>query len=92
VGAAYAVEELDQELCPWCIVDGSAAERYEAEFTQVDGKVPFEVRRAVETRTPGFTRWQDERWLVHCGDAAVFLGLAVRVNWRHARRDVTEVT
>lgn len=76
VGPAYSVEELDQELCPWCIADGSASERYEAVFTEVDEKVPVEVRDAVETRTPGFIGWQQERWLVHCGDAALFLGLA----------------
>ncbi|MER7720867.1 CbrC family protein [Streptomyces flaveolus] len=31
---------------------------------------------AVAERTPGFTAWQDGQWLVHCGDAAAFLGRA----------------
>ncbi|WLW54539.1 CbrC family protein [Streptomyces sp. YU58] len=32
--------------------------------------------RAVAERTPGFSAWQQARWLTHCGDAAVFLGRA----------------
>jgi hypothetical protein len=53
VGPAYPVEDLDDKLCPWCIADGSVAERYEAVFTEVDGQVPVGVVDAVETRTPG---------------------------------------
>jgi uncharacterized protein CbrC (UPF0167 family) len=51
----------------------SAAERYEAQFTEVDSGVAPGVARAIETRTPGFSGWQQERWLVHCGDGAAFL-------------------
>lgn len=75
-GPVYAVADLGRALCPWCLADGSAAERYEAQFTEVDGEVPMDVVRAVEQRTPGFAGWQQERWLTHCGDAAVFLGRA----------------
>ncbi|WP_455351443.1 CbrC family protein [Streptomyces sp. SYSU K217416] len=74
VGPVYAVESLRQQLCPWCIADGTAAERYEAQFTEVDSGVTGEVARAIEGRTPGFSGWQQERWLVHCGDGAAFLG------------------
>ena len=28
------------------------------------------------TRTPGFSGWQQEHWLYHCGDGAAFLGAA----------------
>ncbi|MDV6288509.1 CbrC family protein [Streptomyces rochei] len=28
----YAVEELSNLLCPWCIGDGSAAAKYDAYF------------------------------------------------------------
>ncbi|ONM49903.1 CbrC family protein [Nocardia donostiensis] len=75
-GPVYAVADLHHALCPWCIADGSAAERYEAQFTEIDGSVPTDVVIAVEQRTPGFAGWQQERWLTHCGDAAVFLGRA----------------
>jgi len=82
-GPVYAAEELVDCLCPWCIADGSAAEKFEAEFTDVGWGVPEDVpRRVIEevaTRTPGFSGWQQEHWLYHCGDAASFLG---RVGWR----------
>ncbi|WP_330305041.1 MULTISPECIES: CbrC family protein [unclassified Streptomyces] len=75
-GPVYAVAGLSHALCPWCLADGSAAARYEAQFTEVDGRVPADVVRTVEQRTPGFGGWQQERWLTHCEDAAVFLGRA----------------
>ncbi|MFI5685453.1 CbrC family protein [Streptomyces sp. NPDC051636] len=28
----------------------------------------------VSRRTPGFHPWQDPHWLVHCNDAAAFIG------------------
>jgi uncharacterized protein len=79
-GPVYAAEELEDELCPWCIHDGSAAATFDADFTDVgfgvpDG-VPPAVLEEVSTRTPGFTGWQQEHWLYHCGDAAAFLGRA----------------
>lgn len=77
-GPVYAVEDLDDQLCPWCIADGSAAERFKASFTGgtlADDVLP-EVFSAVGTRTPGFTAWQEPHWLFHCGDGAAFIGLA----------------
>ena len=76
-GPVFAVEELVNELCPWCIADGSAAARFDAIFTDdaaVPAGVPEAVMVAVATRTPGFAGWQQERWLYHCGDGAAFLG------------------
>jgi uncharacterized protein len=82
VGPVYAVEELADAFCPWCIADGSAAARFNADFTDV-GNAPDDVPEAVleelAKRTPGFTGWQQEHWLYHCGDAAAFLGPA---GWR----------
>jgi uncharacterized protein CbrC (UPF0167 family) len=75
-GPVYSVADLPAPVCPWCIADGSAADRYEAQFTEVEGQVPMDVVRAVAERTPGFSAWQQARWLTHCGDAAVFLGRA----------------
>src|SRR5690242_9348045 len=77
-------DNLDQCLCPWCIADGSAHEKFDADFTDPDGvgdygswdAVPQSVVQEVACRTPGFTGWQQERWWTHCGDAAAFLGLA----------------
>jgi uncharacterized protein CbrC (UPF0167 family) len=39
-------------------------------------EVARDVLVAIVERTPGFTAWQDGQWLVHCGDAAAFLGRA----------------
>ena len=82
-GPVYcARDDLDDALCPWCIADGRAAARFDAEFTDIGSGVPDdvppEVTDEVSTRTPGFSGWQQEHWLYHCGDAAAFLGRAGR--------------
>ncbi len=75
----HAVEDLRLKLCPWCIADGSAAERFDATFNDTPWRVPEEVPEDVTDmilrRTPGFVGWQEARWLHHCGDAAEFHGL-----------------
>jgi uncharacterized protein CbrC (UPF0167 family) len=72
-----------EHVCPWCIADGSAHAKWDAEFTDsaaVGGwgrwcDVPPEVREEVAFRTPGFCTIQEARWWTHCGDAAEFLGV-----------------
>jgi uncharacterized protein CbrC (UPF0167 family) len=69
---------LEEHLCPWCIADGTAAKRFGARFNDTgstDG-ITDQVREEVESRTPGYSAWQEEQWLACCGDAAAFLGLA----------------
>ena len=77
-GPVYAVEELDDALCPWCIADGSAADRFDATLTDAGTNAPADapaaVVRELEQLTPGFSGWQQERWLYHCGDGCAFLG------------------
>lgn len=75
VGPVYADEQLDDCLCPWCIADGTAAQRFDATFTDAfaDG-VGADVLETLATRTPGFSAWQQEEWMFHCGDGAAFLG------------------
>jgi uncharacterized protein CbrC (UPF0167 family) len=77
-GPVYSTEELDQAICPWCIADGTAAEKFDAEFTDigwgVPKEVPKEVLMEVSQRTPGFSGWQQEHWLYHHSNAAAFLG------------------
>jgi uncharacterized protein len=85
-GPVYAVEEYNEQICPWCIADGSAHEKLDASFTDEDGiggggmwdEVPEEIVQEVAFRTPGFCGWQQEQWWTHCGDAAQFLGRAGR--------------
>ena len=78
VGPVFAEEELEHQLCPWCIADGNAADTYDAQFTDLTWRVPddvsAEVTEVVLRRTPGFNGWQQERWLHHCGDGAEFNG------------------
>lgn len=72
----YTAGEVDGPFCPWCIADGSAAERYEGDFADSIGLagVGEEVLHEVTRRTPGFHAWQDPHWLVHCETAAAFVG------------------
>ncbi|MFF8531888.1 CbrC family protein [Streptomyces sp. NPDC015532] len=67
-----------RRFCPWCIADGSAAERLAGEFADscgLDG-VGEDVLHEVTRRTPGLSAWQDPHRFVHCQDAAAFVGEA----------------
>lgn len=83
-GPVYAVEELDQSICPRCVANGKAHAQFDAEFTDAAGvgdyrfpkTLPESVVEEVSFRTPGFCGWQQERWLACCNDAAQFLGRA----------------
>jgi uncharacterized protein len=82
-GAVHGADDpgrLVEQLCPWCVADGSAARRFGVAFTDVGTAVPPgvppEVLDELATRTVGFTGWQREHWMYHCNDAAAFLGLA----------------
>ena len=74
----YCEEELVEALCPWCIADGSAAQRFDALFSDdhplIQAGVPAAVVEEVTRRTPGFTSWQQDQWLCCCGDACEFHG------------------
>jgi hypothetical protein len=76
--APYAEEDLESCLCPWCIADGSAAAKFNADFVDatalVKAGVPPEIIDEVRSRTPGYISWQQEEWLSHCGDACEFHG------------------
>jgi uncharacterized protein len=77
-GPVYAVGDYRDEFCPWCIADGSAAATFGAEFTDAGFGMPPDVPKAVikelARRTPGYSAWQQERWMYHCDDACAFLG------------------
>ena len=79
VGPVYAKEDLTEAFCPWCIADGSAADRFGAHFIDVGWGVPPDVPASVTDeiadRTPGFHSWQQGHWLYHCADGCAFLGV-----------------
>ena len=64
-------------LCPWCIADGSAANKFDGAFQDEyscdeiddDSKLDELIHR-----TPGYCGWQQEYWLAHCGDYCAFVG------------------
>jgi uncharacterized protein len=69
------------EICPWCIADGSAAREWRASFIipgylskAAQAKMPPEMLAELEFRTPSFLCMQQECWLDHHGEAAAFLG------------------
>ena len=58
IGTAYSPEDTDC-ICLSCIHDGSAAEKFNAEFVQF---------------APGYLSWQGEYWLACCDDYCAYLG------------------
>jgi len=74
----YARETLRDSICPWCIADGSAAEKFEAMFCDdhplAQAGLSDAVIEEVSKRTPGYDSWQQEVWLCCCNDACEFHG------------------
>lgn len=97
-GAVYCVQELSEGVCPWCIADGSAHAKFDAEFTDSAGiggryqtqKVSAAIIEELAFRTPGFSGWQQERWLACCNDAAAFVGCAGQVELQTRFPDAIE--
>jgi hypothetical protein len=76
--SVYAIDTLEDSICPWCIADGSAARKFEAMFSDdrplAQAGLPDEVIEEVTRRTPGYNSWQQEIWLSCCNDACEFHG------------------
>jgi uncharacterized protein len=85
-GPVFALDDLHEAICPWCIANSEAHLKFNAEFTdsssvgesQGVGELERKIVEEVAFRTPGFSGWQQERWLACCNDAAQFLGRAGR--------------
>lgn len=74
IGMAYSAEDIDC-ICLSCIHDGSAAEKFDAEFVQFAEEVSDpEKRDELFKRTPGYISWQGENWLACCDDYCAYLG------------------
>lgn len=100
-GPLHTEEEADEDdencvsICPWCIANGNAASKLKVEFSGFfslsdhDG-LSDEVKHEILTRTPGFITWQDQIWLVHCGDVCQYLGRAGGPEIRDLHPEVIE--
>jgi uncharacterized protein CbrC (UPF0167 family) len=84
--SVYAEADLNESICPWCIADGSAAEKFTAAFADSqplgEAGIPDEVIEQVTKRTPGYTSWQQEHWMCCCNDACEFHGDAPKMELR----------
>lgn len=79
-GPFFSVHEVE-DICPWCIKSGAAARKYDGEFqdgASVEDGASKESIDEVIHRTPGYSGWQQEQWLSHCGECCAFLG---QVGW-----------
>ena len=75
-GPVYAERDLEDALCPWCIADGKAAEKFDASFVDpeaVNSDVPQAALDELCERTPGYNAWQGGAWPACCGDAARYV-------------------
>lgn len=84
--ADYYSREYIECICPWCIADGSAHRRLHVVFNKDISASPTftispEVLDEIKHRTPGFVAWQEEFWLCHCNDAAVYIDAIGYPEW-----------
>lgn len=74
--AIYCEADVEDGICPWCIADGSAHEKFDASFTDPACFPDGIAQAAIDEvcfRTPGFSSWQQGQWLCCCNDACAFL-------------------
>ncbi len=82
----YSIDEPDY-ICPWCIADGKAAEKYDGEFNDYCGiegvspdpkdpqpSIPKQMLDEICEKTPSYSSWQQEVWLSHCNEPCAFIG------------------
>lgn len=79
-GSIYSLPKVNA-LCPWCIADGLAADKYDATFFDAyfcdddlnRVELPPEYERAVFGCTIGFATFNPIGWWVHCGEPAEYI-------------------
>jgi len=79
--ADESVDEImeDNTLCLDCIADGTAANKWDAEFNDCDYNVEeicsnAEALSELMTRTPGYNSFQSPIWVFHCNEPCEFHG------------------
>ncbi|HRI27303.1 MAG TPA: CbrC family protein [Chitinophagales bacterium] len=87
-GSFYSAKEPEY-ICPWCIANGKAAQKYGGEFNDyysIEGvsanpddpepDVPKTLLTEITQKTPSYTAWQQQVWLTHCHEPCAFIGYA----------------
>lgn len=72
----YCIDNI-KNLCPFCIANGLAAKKFDAEFVQdaeCQGELDPEKDQVLFCQTPGYSSWQGENWLSCCQDYCAYLG------------------
>ena len=92
-GSTYSKSNVEN-LCPWCIANGNAHNKFNVEFISFliavdaideddeDCTASKEAYDEVSYRTPGFSTFQEEEWQCHCDDLCEFHGLATVRDFR----------
>lgn len=77
IAGMYCVENIDA-ICPWCVTDGSAADKFNGHFVDdyplLEAGLDIAIVKEVAEKTPGYISWQQEVWQSHCSDACEFHG------------------
>lgn len=79
-GNVYTSKKVES-VCPWCIADGSAAAKFNAQFFDADFcdedlnhfDLPPEQHLAVFGKAIGFASFNPIGWWVHCGEPAEYV-------------------
>ncbi|EAY26940.1 CbrC family protein [Microscilla marina] len=91
-GPFYTTAQV-RGICPWCIKDGSAAQRFQGtlqDYLAIEGispdpSTPHTINYASDVidelleRTPGYRGWQQEVWLSHCNEPCAIIDY---VGWK----------
>jgi len=90
VGPIYAGKEVEG-VCPWCIANGKAADKYDATFVdedEVENISDDTLVNELTKRTPGYFFPQDDVWPAHCGDYCTLLG---KVTWQEIEQNLPDL-
>lgn len=76
IDKVYSSQDIDC-ICPKCVADGSAFDKFNATFIQdaeLDKVSVQEIKDELLKKTPGYDSWQGEHWLACCNDFCEYIG------------------
>jgi uncharacterized protein CbrC (UPF0167 family) len=95
-GVPYSERDLEV-VCPWCIVDGTAHDNLLRsswiDNSSAAGTVepwPLTLPMKLHSAHQDFLAGQQERWFMHCSDAAEFLGAMGKAEIEQLGTDAVE--